>query len=148
MELILLQDVENLGEKFQTVKVKPGYGRNYLLPRRMAVVANQSNKNAMSSLIKQLDKKRSKEMEEWKATAARLQNTPLSVGAKVGASNKIFGSVTNVQLAEAIKRLTGVEVDRRKIHINEEVKTLGTYSAHVELHKEVKIDVNFDVVSE
>jgi len=148
MRVILLKDVENLGSQYETVTVKGGYGRNYLIPKKMAVVANRANSNAIAEIVKQMGMKETRLVQEIEALAERLKFSPIRVGAKVGTTDKIFGSVTNVQLADAIKRQTGIEIDRRKLSINEEVKTLGDYTATVRFREDLKYDIKFEVVAE
>lgn len=148
MELILLQDVENLGAKFDIVNVKPGYGRNFLIPKGMAQIANASNKKHLAEIQKQRSAKINKMMEEMKAVAAQLEATTITVGAKAGTSGKLFGSVTNIQIADAIKNAIGLDVDRKKIILTQEVKELGNYKATVGLFKDVTATVNFEVVQD
>jgi len=148
MELILLQDVENLGAKFDIVNVKPGYGRNFLIPKGMAQIANASNKKHLAEIQKQRSAKINKMMEEMKAVAAQLEATTITVGAKAGTSGKLFGSVTNIQIADAIKNAMGLDVDRKKIILTQEVKELGNYKATVGLFKDVTATVNFEVVQD
>lgn len=147
MDIILLKDVERLGEKDEVVKVKNGYGRNFLIPRRLAVVANERNMNMLKERRKQTANKLNKVLDEVKAAVAKLELTTLKINAKTGTSGKIFGSVTNIQLADAIKQSTGLEVDRRKITILDEVKELGTFKAEVDLHPDVKHVLEFEVVA-
>ncbi len=148
MNIILLKDIENVGEKHQIVTVKDGYGRNYLIPQQMAIVANDTNRRKLAELIRQEDAKEAKKIGEYQDTASKLSATTLKIGAKTGTSGKIFGSVTNVQLAQAILEQIGIEIPRKKIIIQDEVKELGTYVADVLLHKQVVGKVNFEVVSE
>lgn len=148
MEVILLQDVEKLGDANTLVKVKDGYGRNYLLPNKMAVIANPGNLNMLKERQRQTDIKEQKILAKIQGMMDRFKETVVKVGAKVGQSDKIFGSVTNVQLAEAIKKQLGVEIDRKKIHVPEDVKTLGTYTATINLQKDSKVEVQFEVVEE
>lgn len=148
MEVILLKKVDNLGVKNDVVKVKPGYGRNYLIPQGMAIVANASNVKHVEEIKKQQSAKLKKQLEELKQTVESLQNKTIKIGAKAGSNGKLFGSVTSIQIAEAIKNQTGTEVERRKVSLYEEVKTLGTYKAKVEFHKEVIADVTFEVVED
>lgn len=148
MELILLKDIEGLGNRDDVVTVKNGYGRNYLIPKRMAVVANKRNSNMLKERTRQSDLKTEKMMGQIQAAVTQLEGSALKVGAKVGTSGKIFGSVTNIQLADAIKKATGLEIDRRKITILEEIKSLGTYKAELDLHKDVKPEIEFEVVAE
>ncbi|SFV29649.1 50S ribosomal protein L9 [Thermoflavifilum thermophilum] len=148
MQVILLQDVENLGHQNDLVTVKDGYGRNYLIPRKLAVEANPSN-------LKQLEQRKKAERRKEEALLATiaqvkeaLQASPLRIGAKVGTSGKIFGSVTPVQIAQAIKSQKGYEIDRRRIHLLEEVKELGVYTARIDFGKGNEVDVQFEVVAE
>ncbi len=148
MELILKQDVKNLGYKDDVVSVKPGYGRNFLIPQGLAQLATDSSKKVLKETVKQRAFKEQKIKAAAESAAAKLKEMLVKVGAKAGESGKIFGSVTSVQLADAIKKL-GVDVDRKNITLNSEaVKTLGTYSAEVRLHKDVVTTVNFEVVQE
>lgn len=148
MEVILLKDVEKLGDANTLVKVRDGYGRNYLIPNKLAVIANDGNRNMLKERQRQTNKKEEKMLAQIQGMMNRFKETVIKVGAKVGQSDKIFGSVTNVQLAEAIKKQLGVEIDRKKIHVPDDVKTLGTYTATINLQKEFKVDVQFRVVEE
>ncbi len=148
MEIILKKDLKGLGYKNDIVKVKNGYGRNYLIPQGIAVLATESNKKMQAEEIKQSSFKEQKLRTEATAMAEKLAEVTVKVGAKAGESGKIFGSVTNIQLADALKK-AGYEVDRKNIEMNEDaVKTLGTYSAKVRLFKEVAATVNFEVIAE
>ncbi len=148
MQVILLKDIEGLGYEYDEVTVKGGYGRNFLIPKRMAVVANRANRNKVAELMKQITSKERRYLAEIESVIERIKARPIQVGAKVGTTEKIFGSVTNVQLADAIKKQTGVEVDRRKITIPEEVKTLGTYTANIRFSEENNYDIEFEVIAE
>ena len=148
MEVILKNDVKNLGYKDDVVNVKPGYGRNFLLPKGLAVMATSSTKKMQAETVKQRAFKEQKIKAAAEKTAAALKDMTVKVGAKAGESGKIFGSITTVQLADAIKKL-GYEVDRKNISINEEgIKNLGSYTAEVRFHKEVTGNVTFEVVAE
>lgn len=146
MEVILIKDVDNLGDANELVKVRDGYGRNYLIPRGLAVIANTGNRKMMVERQKGEVARERKLLEKIQEVTAQLQANTIRVGAKVGASDKIFGSITNVQLAEAIKKQIGLVVDRKKIVLPEEVKTLGTFTAHIALDKDHNIPVNFEVI--
>lgn len=148
MEVILLKDVDNLGMKFDVVAVKPGYGRNFLIPQGLAQVANVSNKKHVEEVKKQQSAKIAKLIEDYKVLADKLKETRIIVGAKSGASGKLFGSVTNIQVAEALKKQFDLTVDRKKIHIQGEVKELGVYKATVNLYKDVITEIEFEVISE
>ncbi|HQV77788.1 MAG TPA: 50S ribosomal protein L9 [Chitinophagales bacterium] len=148
MEVILLKDIENLGTKFDVVDVKPGYGRNYLIPQGFAQVANTSNKKHNEEIKKQQSAKIAKLIEDYKALAEKLKATRVIVGSKAGTTGKLFGSVTNIQVAEALKIQFDLSVDRKRVHIVGEVKEVGTYKATVNLYKEVSTEIEFDVVAE
>jgi large subunit ribosomal protein L9 len=148
MEVILLQDINNLGSKDDIVNVKDGYGRNYLIPQKMAIVANNSTKKILAENIKQRAHKEAKLKEEALALAAQMEGKSVTIGAKTSSSGKIFGSVNTIQLAEAINAL-GFGIDRKQIRLAEDhIKEVGQYTAKIKLHKEVIVDFNFEVVSE
>ena len=148
MDIILLQDVENLGSKFDVVKVKAGYGRNFLLPKGMAKVANSSNVKHLEEIRKQQSAKIAKKMEDMQKIADQLKDKVLQIGAKAGTSGKLFGSDTTIQIADALKSQFDLDVDRKKIHLAEEIKNLGTYKATVNLFKEIVADINFEVIQD
>ncbi|HRI28984.1 MAG TPA: 50S ribosomal protein L9 [Chitinophagales bacterium] len=148
MEIILIQDVEGLGYQYDTVKVKDGYGRNYLIPKKLAVVANRTNKGIIAERVRQTRAKEDKMVHKIEDMVERIKQNPIKVGAKVGTTEKIFGSVTNVQLADAIKQQTGIEIDRRKLTILEDVKTLGSYQASLYFREDLKYTIDFEVVAE
>ena len=148
MEIILLQDVENLGVKYDLLKVKPGYGRNFLIPKGLAKIANTSNKKHLEEIKRQQINKIAKQMEEFIALAEKVAGTKFTIGAKAGTTGKLFGSVTNVQLADAIKNELDIEVERKKIIITSEVKDLGTYKATLHIFKDIDAEFQFEVVAE
>lgn len=148
MEIILLQDIENVGDKHEIVKVKDGYGMNFLIPQKLAIIANKTNKNKLGQLQRIEKAKEDASLGVYKAIAQKLENEILRIGAKAGTTDKIFGSVTNVQLANALKEQFEVEIDRKKIILDEEVKTLGAHIAKLKLHPEVIVNLNFEVVKE
>lgn len=147
MEVILKQDIKNLGYKDDVVRVKDGYGRNYLIPKGYAVLATDSNRKILAENIRQAQFKQDRIKKDAEAIAAGLQNVSVSIGAKAGESGKIFGAVNTIQFAEALKKL-GFDVDRKRITFETDVKFLGSYVANLNLHKEVKIQVPFEVVAE
>ena len=147
MELILKQDIKNLGEKDDVVNVKPGYGRNYLIPKGFAALATESAKKVLAENLKQAAFKQDKIKKDADAIATRLEGVKLSIGAKAGESGKIFGSVNTIQIADALKK-EGFDVDRRRITFETEPKFVGEYIANLNLHKEVKVKVPFEVVAE
>lgn len=147
MEVILKQDVHGLGYKNDTVKVKAGYGRNYLIPNGIAIIANDSNTRMMNENIRQAAHKASKIKQDAEAVAQKIGDLVLEVGAKAGETGKIFGAVTPFQVADALKA-KGIEVDRKKIIFKEQPKQVGTYTVLLDLHKEVKHEIKINVVAE
>lgn len=147
MEIILKQDIKNLGEKDDIVNVKPGYGRNYLIPQGFASLATESAKKVLAENLKQAQFKQDKIKKDAEAIATRLEGVKLTIGAKAGESGKIFGSVNTIQVADALKK-EGFEVDRRRITFETEPKFIGEYIANLNLHKEVKVKVPFEVIAE
>lgn len=148
MNVILLKDVEKLGYANDVVTVKPGYGRNFLIPQGMAVIANAANKEKLDAELQRIEAEENARVDEFKALAAKLDGQKLNIGAKAAESGKIFGSVTNVQLAIALEEQLGVTIPRKKIVLDSDVKELGTYSAVVKFHKEVQTPIEFEVVRE
>jgi len=148
MQVILIQDVNNLGGVNELVTVKNGYGRNYLIPGKMAIEASPSNMKMMEEKKKQQVKKEAKLLAELNSVIAVLKDGALKIGAKTGTSGKIFGSVTSVQIARAIKEQKGYEIDRRRISIIDEVKELGTFKAKIDFSNGNEIEVEFEVVAE
>ena len=148
MEIILIQDVDNLGGKNEVVKVRNGYARNFLLPRQLAVENSPSNRKQLEERMKQVKKKEDKMLAEINSVIATLTSAPLQIGAKTGTSGKIFGSVTSVQIARAIREQKGYEIDRRRITILDDVKELGSYKAKIDFGNVNECVVAFDVVAD
>lgn len=148
MQIILIQDVNNLGGANELVTVKNGYARNFLIPRKMAIEASQSNLKQLEERLKQIRKKEEKMMAEINRVIDVLKSSPIKIGAKTGTSGKIFGAVTNVQVARAIREQKGYEVDRRKIHILDEIKELGTFKANVDFGHGHETEVELEIVAE
>ncbi|MBL0355558.1 MAG: 50S ribosomal protein L9 [Chitinophagaceae bacterium] len=148
MQVILIQDVNNLGGVNELVTVKNGYGRNFLIPKKFAVEATPSNRKQLEEKQKQLAKKEAKLLAEINSVIAKLAEGALKIGAKTGTSGKIFGSVTSVQIARAIREQKGYEIDRRRIQIIDEVKELGTYKAKIDFGNSNEAEVEFEVVAE
>ncbi|MBK7406912.1 MAG: 50S ribosomal protein L9 [Saprospirales bacterium] len=148
MEIILLQDIDKVGDKFDIVKVKDGYGRNFLIPQKMAIIANSANRQKLDDYKANEASKMAELLSEFQAIAAQLKDKVLRIGAKAGTSGKIFGSVTNVQIAAALKEQFGIEIDRKKVVVPEEAKELGTYTAVLNLHPDVDTRVVFEVIAE
>jgi large subunit ribosomal protein L9 len=148
MEIILLQDVPKLGQKDDLVKVKNGYGRNYLIPKGMAIAASSSAKKMHAENLKQRAHKEEKIKIEAQSIADKLSGVKLVLGAKTSSSGKIFGSVNTIQIAEALKE-KGYDIDRRSITLPEDqIKEIGSYKATIKLHREVRVEIEFDIVSE
>ena len=148
MEIILLQDVDRLGSKDDVVNVKNGYARNFLIPKKLAIVATESAKKVIAENKRQRAHKEAKLKEEALAIVAKLENKKVKIGAKTSTSGKIFGSVNTIMLAEAINK-KGFEIDRKQISLPEDsIKEVGTYTAKIKFHKEVVIDFEFEVVAE
>lgn len=148
MEVILIQDVDNLGGANELVKVKNGYARNFLLPRQLAVEASPSNRKQLEERLKQVRKKEEKMLAEISSVIAKLKDGIVKLGAKTGTSGKIFGSVTSLQLSRAINEQKGYAIDRRKINIVDEVKELGTYKATIDFGNGHHTEIEFEVVGE
>ena len=146
MEVILIQDVANLGYKNDIVKVKDGYGRNYLIPNRFAVIANESNRKQLAENLKQQAHKLAKLLADAQALAEKLANTVITLSAKANEDGKIFGTITTAQISEALA-VQGIEVDKKVISI-EPVKTLGEAVATAKLHREVKAEIKLNVIAE
>jgi large subunit ribosomal protein L9 len=148
MQVILIQDVNNLGGANELVTVKNGYGRNFLIPKKLAVEASSSNLKQLEEKQKQQAKKEAKLLAEINNVIAVLKEGALKIGAKTGTSGKIFGSVTSVQIARAIKEQKGYEIDRRRIQIIDEVKELGSFKAKIDFGNGNETEVDFEVISE
>jgi len=148
MQVILIQDVDNLGGRNELIKVKNGYARNYLIPRKMAVEASPSNMKQLEERQKVQARKEEALLSEIAKVKEVLLSAPVTIGAKTGTSGKIFGSVTSLQLAQAIKAQKGYEIDRRHIEVLEDVKELGTYKARITFRNKQEIEMSFEVVSE
>ena len=147
MKIILKEDISNLGYKDDVVEVKSGYGRNYLIPQGKAVIASPSALKQLEETLKQRAHKLAKIKADAEAKAASLEGVVLTISAKTSATGSIYGSVNNIQIAEALAAL-GHEVDRKIIYIKEAVKEVGSYKALVKLHKEVSVEIPFEVVAE
>lgn len=146
MQIILKEDVQGLGYKDDVVEVKDGYGRNYLIPQGKAVIATPSALKVLAENQRQRAHKLAKIKADAEALAAALATVQLTIPAKVSETGTIYGSVNNIQIAEELEKL-GHNVDRRVITINTPVKEVGKYTATAKLHKEVSVDINFEVVA-
>ncbi|MBL0743524.1 50S ribosomal protein L9 [Chryseolinea lacunae] len=147
MEVILKQDVTGLGYKNDIVKVKAGYGNNYLIPNGFALIANDSNKRLITENVRQAAHKAAKVKQDAEALAAKIGDLTIEIGTKAGESGKIFGAVTALQIADVLKA-KGFDIDRKKVHLKEIPKQIGTYTVTLDLHKEVKHELQVKVVAE
>jgi large subunit ribosomal protein L9 len=146
MDVLLKNNVDNLGDKDEIVSVKNGYGRNYLIPQGKAVLATESIKKMNAETLRQRAHKAEKVKAEAEKSVAKLEKAKIKVAAKVGENGKIFGSVSNVQVTEAVVA-AGFEVERKNIKlIGDVIKTVGKYKANVQLHKEISVEIEFEVV--
>jgi len=146
MEIILKQDIQGLGYKNDTVSVKPGYGRNYLIPQGFAIIANNSNKKMIAENVKQASHKAEKIKNDAEELAKSIGDVVLEIGTKAGESGKIFGAITALQVSDALKK-KNFDIDRKKIKI-ESIKQVGEYTAMIDLHREVKHEVKINVIAE
>ncbi|MDW3210371.1 MAG: 50S ribosomal protein L9 [Reichenbachiella sp.] len=147
MEIILKEDIKGLGYKNDTVDVKPGYGRNYLIPQGFAIIASVSNKKMIAENIRQAAHKAEKLRQDAEDLAKSIGEVVLEIKTKAGESGKIFGAITALQVSDALAA-KGFEIDRKKISFNTQVKNVGEYKVSLDLHKEVQHDVNINVVAE
>lgn len=148
MQVILIQDVDNLGGRNELVTVKNGYARNYLIPQKFAVEANPSNIKQLEERLKVAAKKEAAMLAEINKVIAVLKESPIKLGAKTGTSGKIFGAVTSLQIARAIRDQKGYEIDRKRIHIVDEVKELGAHKATIDFGNGNVTEIEFEVVGE
>jgi large subunit ribosomal protein L9 len=148
MQIILIKDVDNVGGVNELVKVKNGYARNFLIPQKMAIEASPSNLKQLEEKMKQLKKKEEKMLAEINLVIAKLQEAPIKLLAKTGTSGKIFGSITSLQVARAVREQKGYEIDRKRISFKEEVKELGTYKALIEFGNGKSTELDVEVVGE
>lgn len=149
MDIILLQDQKNLGFKEDIVTVKDGYARNFLIPNGVAIAATKSNLKVREENLKQRAHKLEKVKQEAEAIAEKLRDKTVRIGAKAGTSNKIFGSVNDIQIKDAIKEQLSIELDRKNINVNSsKIKELGEHTAEIVLHKDVKVELKLDIFAE
>lgn len=147
MEIILKEDVANLGYKNDIVTVKSGYGRNFLIPTGKAIIASPAAKKMLAEELKQRAHKLEKIKKDAETLAEALKNVSLTISTKVSSTGTIFGSVTNIQIADELEKL-GHKIDRKIIVVKDAVKEVGSYKAIVKLHKEVSVEIPFEVVAE
>lgn len=147
MEIIMLKDLDKVGDKYQIVTVKNGHGRNLLIPTGAAIVANSTNRRQLAELIRQEDAREGKRLDEYRTLANAVNGASVTLTVKAGTSGKIFGSVSPAMLANALQEQAGVTVERKRIILASEIKELGSYTANVQLHKEVAAQLKFEVVA-
>ncbi len=147
MEIILKEDIQNLGHKNDIIEVKNGYGRNYLIPQGLAILATPSAKKVHAENLRQRAHKEEKVKNEALEVAKTLEGKSFTIGAKASSTGKIFGSVNTIQIAEALTK-EGFNVERKNISMKDDAKEVGTYTATVKLHREVKVDISVEVVAE
>ncbi len=149
MEIILTKDITGIGYKNDLINVKNGYARNYLIPKKMAIIATESNKKALAEIKKQQAYKENKIINEAETIAKALKDTVIIIGVKASSTGKIFGSVNNIMVANAIKEQKKLEIDRKKIVVNDEhIKEVGKYKAIVKLHKDIQVEIDLDIKAE
>lgn len=148
MEVILLKDLDNLGYKHDIVQVKNGYGRNYLIPKGLAVMANESNKEKLEGILAKEREEEAQRIDEYKEILDAVADKTLKIGVKAGTSGKIFGRVTNIQVVNALREQLNLEVPRRKVVVEEDIKEVGEYEAKLDLHEEVQGSVKFELIQE
>ena len=147
MELILLKNLDKVGDKYEIVKVKNGYGRNFLIPQGFAMVANDSNRRSLASLVGAQDKREAKMVGEYQAMATKLEEGTITLREKAGTSGRLFGSVGTLKIASALREQLGIDIERKKIAM-EDIKELGSYTATINFHKDVAGTVKFSIVSD
>jgi large subunit ribosomal protein L9 len=148
MEVILLKDMGTLGDKHEVVQVKNGYGRNYLIPKGLAVIANAPNMKKLDDIVSKEKASEEARVDEFKAMMSKLDGKTLKIGVKAGTSGKIFGSVTAIQIVNAIKEQFEVEVPRKKVTLPDDMKEVGTYTAEIALHESAKGTMELELVKE
>lgn len=147
MDIILLADLDKVGDKHEVVTVKNGYGRNYLIPQGLALIANATNMKKLDDLKAKEDAAEAAKVDVYKDIATKLEGKTLNIGAKAGTSGKIFGSVTTIQIVQALKEQFDVEVLRKKVSL-EDIKEVGSYTATLNLHPEVVVELPIEVAAE
>ena len=144
----MLKDVDKVGDKHEVITVKNGFGRNYLLPRGLAIIGNESNMGRLNEMIRREDAQEQKKLDVYKAIAKRLEGKTLKIGAKAGTSGRIFGSITELSVKQQLQEQFGVEIERKKISLPEDAKELGTYTLILKLHPEVTHEMQMEVAQD
>ncbi|MEE9440099.1 MAG: 50S ribosomal protein L9 [Saprospiraceae bacterium] len=148
MELILLKNLDRVGDKHEIVSVKNGYGRNYLIPKRLGIIANATNLKKLEDLKTKEQAEEDKKISDYQAMAAKIEGKTLKIGVKAGATGKIFGSITNVQISSQLREQFEIDIERKKVELPEEIKEIGTYTAQIHFHASVKASINFELIQE
>jgi len=148
MEIILLQSLDNVGYKHDIVNVKPGFGRNYLIPQGFGVIANPTNRKKLEKLIAEETAKENARLEEYREMAEKIKGETIQIGVKSGTSGKIFGKVTSIQIANVLKEKYDIDIERKKIDIPEDPKEIGSYTAIIKFHPEVTEELTLDLIKE
>lgn len=148
MKIILLKDLGKVGDKHEVVTIKDGYGRNFLIPKGLGLIANKTNLAKLDKIKADAAAVEEAKLDEYKQMATQLEGKKLNIGVKAGTSGKIFGSVSNIQIAAALKEQHGIEIERKKIALPEEIKELGTYEATLNLHSQVTTAIEFELIKE
>jgi large subunit ribosomal protein L9 len=148
MQIILIKDIDTLGQKNELVNVKPGYARNFLIPNKMAIEASSSNKAVMEQRAKHQLKQENALLAEIAAVTAKLQESPIELTAKTGTSGRIFGAITSIQVARAIREQKGYEIDRKRISVSDEIKELGAYKAHINFGGAEPVEIDLNITAE
>ncbi len=148
MEIILLESIDSLGYKHDIVNVKPGYGRNYLIPQGFGVIANDTNRKKLEKILEEEVAKENARVEDYKEMATKISGQSVQIGVKSGTSGKIFGKVTNVQIAAAIKEKFDIDIERKKIDLAEEPKEIGEFKATINFHPDVVEELSFELIKE
>ena len=148
MQVIMLKDVDKVGDKHEVVTVKNGFGRNYLIPRGLALIANKSNLGRLAEMTRREEAQEQKKLDDYRAMAEKVQGKTLKIGAKASSSGRIFGSITQLQVIGALQEQFGIEVERKKVVLPESAKELGTYELTLKLHKEVMPTLTMEIVEE
>ena len=144
----MLKDVDKVGDKHDVIKVKNGFGRNYLLPRGLAIIGNESNMGRLNEMIRREEAQEQKKLDVYKAIAKQLEGKTLKIGAKAGTSGRIFGSITELSVKQQLMEQFGVEIERKKIILPEDAKELGTYTLILKLHSEVTHEMQMEVAQD
>lgn len=148
MKVIMLKDVDKVGDKHDVITVKNGFGRNYLLPRGLAIIGNESNMGRLNEMIRREEAQEQKKLDVYKAMAKQLEGKTLKIGAKAGTSGRIFGSITELSVKQQLLEQFGVEIERKKINLPEDAKELGTYTLVLKLHSEVTHEMQMEVAQD